>query len=386
MIDRKVADKVLEYSRQYPVITITGPRQSGKTTLCKMLFPEKDYVSMEDLDNRNQAMNDPRGFLARFPDGAIVDEIQRTPDLLSYIQTIVDDANKEGMYILTGSRQFEMMESISQSLAGRTALVKLLPFSFDEIYKDNKPDSVDEVLYRGFYPRIFDKNLNPSEALSFYVNTYIERDVRSIININDLTVFGNFLKLCAGRSGQLVNFNNLGDECGVSHNTIKSWISILEASYIIKLIRPYYKNINKRMVKASKLFFLDSGLQCYLLGALDPSHLSQHPLRGSIFETFVVSEIIKQYFHTGTPESLYFYRDYQGHEVDLVMEKALALSAVEIKSSATFNDSFTKGVRYFNKLVSGESDDYVVYAGAESFLNNDVSVVSWNHISSIKIR
>ena len=236
MIEREAASKALQLAKQYPVVTITGPRQSGKTTLCRMIFAEKDYVSLEDVDERQYAMNDPRGFLNRFPNGAVVDEIQRVPDLLSYIQTIVDDQQKEGFFIITGSQQFELLEGISQSLAGRTALLRLLPFTMNEAYDFKQFNiSLDQVLYTGFFPRIFDKKLNPTEAMLFYVNTYLERDLRLLINIKDLPKFEVFLKLCAGRTGQVLNMSALGNDCGVNHATIKSWLSVLEASYIIKL-------------------------------------------------------------------------------------------------------------------------------------------------------
>ena len=243
MIEREAASKALQLAKQYPVVTITGPRQSGKTTLCRMIFAEKDYVSLEDVDERQYAMNDPRGFLNRFPNGAVVDEIQRVPDLLSYIQTIVDDQQKEGFFIITGSQQFELLEGISQSLAGRTALLRLLPFTMNEAYDFKQFNiSLDQVLYTGFAPT---NNTQHRSAMLFYVNTYLERDLRLLINIKDLSKFEVFLKLCAGRTGQVLNMSALGNDCGVNHATIKSWLSVLEASYIIKLLRPYYKNFDK---------------------------------------------------------------------------------------------------------------------------------------------
>lgn len=250
IIARNVADKVRRFASQYPVVTITGPRQSGKTTLCRMLFGDKQYVSLEDIDERQYAEKDPRGFLNRFPGGAVIDEIQRVPDLLSYIQTMVDEKQKDGLFIITGSQQSELLERISQSLAGRTALVRLLPFSYDEIYgnKDASSRSLEQVLYTGFYPRIFDKQLNPTEAMLFYVNTYVERDLRLLINVQDLSKFEIFLKLCAGRTGQILNLSALGNDAGINHATVKRWISVLEASYIVKLLRPYYKNFNKRLI------------------------------------------------------------------------------------------------------------------------------------------
>jgi len=383
MFQRSITDKAIKYANQYPVLTITGPRQSGKTTLVKALFPEKKYISLEDLESRNLAINDPRGFLARYPDGAIIDEIQRVPDLFSYIQTIVDEKNKEGLYILTGSQQFEMMEALTQSLAGRTALIKLLPFSYEEVYKNLPVSNLNDLLYTGFYPRIFDKNLNPTEALSFYVATYLERDVRKLINVKDLALFGNFLKLVAGRSGQILNMNSLSDDCGVSHNTIRSWISILEASYLIKRVLPFYKNLNKRVIKAPKIHFLDSGLLCYLLGINEPSQLITHPLRGAIFESYVVSEVYKYYYHHGIPDNIYYFRDHQGHEVDLLIEDSLSIHLIEIKSAATFQDNYLKGLKYFEKLYTGSVTKSLIYGGEDIYKYKDTNVFNWKTVSEL---
>ncbi len=383
MFQRSIAEKTKQYAKQYPVVTITGPRQSGKTTLVKNLFPKKKYVSLEDIESRNQAEQDPKGFLARYPEGAIIDEIQRTPDLFSYIQTIVDEKNKEGMFILTGSQQFEMMENLSQSLAGRTAIVKLLPFSYEEVYTNSPPSDLYNLLYTGFYPRIFDKNLNPTEAMSFYVSTYLERDVRKLINVKDLSIFGNFLKLLAGRSGQILNMNSLSDDCGISPNTIRSWVSILEASYIIKRVSPYYKNLNKRLIKAPKIHFLDSGLLCYLLGITEPEQLVTHPLRGAIFESYIVSEVYKYYYHNGIPDSIYYFRDYQGHEVDLLIENSLSINLIEIKSSATFQENYLKGLKYFEKNYTGAITKSLIYGGEEIYKYKDTDILNWKNVSGL---
>jgi len=383
MFQRSIAEKTKRYAKQYPVVTITGPRQSGKTTLVKNLFPKKKYVSLEDIESRNQAEQDPKGFLARYPEGAIIDEIQRTPDLFSYIQTIVDEKNKEGMFILTGSQQFEMMENLSQSLAGRTAIVKLLPFSYDEVYTNSPPSDLYNLLYTGFYPRIFDKNLNPTEAMSFYVSTYLERDVRKLINVKDLSIFGNFLKLLAGRSGQILNMNSLSDDCGISPNTIRSWVSLLEANYIIKRVSPYYKNLNKRLIKAPKIHFLDSGLLCYLLGITEPEQLVTHPLRGAIFESYIVSEVYKYYYHNGIPDSIYYFRDYQGHEVDLLIENSLSINLIEIKSSATFQENYLKGLKYFEKNYTGAITKSLIYGGEEIYKYKDTDILNWKNVSGL---
>ncbi len=384
MIQREISAKTLQYANQYPVVMITGPRQSGKTTLCKMLFPEKAYVSLENLDDRQFAKNDPKGFLARFPKGAVIDEIQRVPDLLSYIQSIVDETQTEGFFILTGSQQFELLENISQSLAGRTALVRLLPLTLAEAY-GAECDSIllDHVLYTGFYPRIFDKKLNPGEAMQFYVNTYVERDLRLLINIKDLSKFEIFLKLCAGRTGQILNLSSLGNDCGVNHATIKSWISVLEASYIIKLLRPFYKNFNKRLIKSPKLYFLDTGLASFLLNINDEKQMNTHPLRGSLFENFVVSEFLKNRFNNGQTDNLFFFRDNTGNEVDLICDHGQKTDAVEVKSAQTIAPDFFKGLRFFSKLSGDIGNRMVIYGGDSSYVREDFHVTGWRDIGKI---
>lgn len=385
MIKRKLSQKILQLARQYPVVTITGPRQSGKTTLCKMLFKNKKYVSLEDIDQRNFALQDPRGFLDRLPQGGIIDEVQRVPDLLSYIQTIVDDRQKEGFFILTGSQQFELLESVSQSLAGRTAMVKLLPFTCSEAYGQKlRPSQFDTVLYTGFYPRIFDKKLNPTEAMSFYANTYVERDLRQLINVKDLSRFEVFLKLCAGRTGQIVNFSSIGNDCGINYGTIKSWISVLEASYIIKLLRPYYKNFNKRLVKSPKLYFLDTGLACFLLDIQNEKQLASHPLRGPLFESFVVSEMLKARFNKCQTDNLYYFRDNIGNEVDIILDHGINVDQIEIKSGQTIGSELFKGLKYFSGLNRDVKNSYLVYGGKESYDREKIKVTSWIDIEKIR--
>ncbi len=383
MIERRISLKVIEYSRQFPVVTITGPRQSGKTTLCKMLFQDKKYVNLEEIDERQFALEDPRGFLARFPDGAVIDEVQYAPNLFSYIQAIVDKKNKEGMFILTGSQQFEVMESISQSLAGRTAIVKLLPFSLNEAYRNLENISLYEVLFTGFLPRIFDKGISPTDMASFYISTYIERDVRKLINVKDLTKFQIVIKLLAGRSGQLLNLSSLADECDVSHNTIKSWISVLEASYLIKIHRPFYRNLNKRMVKTPKIYFLDTGLLCYLLGIREPGHIEIHPLKGEIFETFIVAELIKNRFNEGEQDNLYFYREHKGREIDVVIDNGIMLDLIEIKMSQTVSEKFFKNLNRFpaNNFISVNKK--IIFAGNESRKFKGFEIISWKDIEIV---
>jgi len=381
MIKRSIQAKIHSYIKQYPVVTITGPRQSGKTTLCKMLFPKRAYFSLEDIDIRNYARNDPRAFLEEhLGKGVILDEIQRVPELTSYIQTIVDDKAKEGLFVLTGSQNFELLNTISQTLAGRTALATLLPFSFNEIYKTASP-SLDVILQTGFYPRIHDKKLNPQEALSFYVSTYLERDIRSLINIKDISRFETFLKLCASRTGQILNLLSLANDCGINHNTAKSWLNVLEASYVIFLVRPHYKNFRKRLVKSPKLYFIDTGLAAYLLDIENSIQLVNHPLKGALFETFVVTEILKLRLNAGKRSNLYYFRDNVGNEVDLILDYGNEVIPIEIKLGKTVVSDFLKGLRYYYKLNSNSKKGYLIYGGAQNQSRSDVDIVSYKNIA-----
>lgn len=350
MIKRTMQNILLEMFHSFPVVTITGPRQSGKTTLVKMTFPDMAYISLEDLDMRQFAEDDPRGLLSQYENGLIIDEVQHVPKLLSYIQTVVDKKSKPGLFILTGSNQFEYMHSITQSLAGRTGILKLLPFSFAELYGKNTSVYLEEVMFKGFYPRIFDQNIRPQLFLSSYMESYLERDVRSLLNIRNLHQFHRFLQICAGRTGQILNMSGLGNEIGVSHKTIREWISVLEASYIIFLLKPFHRNYNKRIIKSPKLYFIDVGLSSHLLGIENFNQLKTHPLRGELFETFVVIEFLKYRFNWGLQNNLYYFRDNVGNEVDLIIETGDGLFPVEIKSGKTINSQFFKGLQYFKKL------------------------------------
>lgn len=385
MIKRHLEVKLRQWAKQYSVITVTGPRQSGKTTLCRAVFNEKPYVSLEDLDNREFARVDPRGFLAGYPQGAVIDEVQYVPDLISYIQTLVDEKQQSGMFILTGSRQFEMMETVSQSLAGRTAVARLLPFSLGELYGNAADLSLDNLLYTGFYPRIHDQHLNPTEALSFYVSTYLERDVRQIVSVTDLSRFETFLRLCAGRTGQLLNMQSIGNQCGITHNTVKSWLTVLQASGIIKLLQPWHANIGKRLVKSPKLYFLDTGLACFLLGIHKTEHLQGHPLRGTLFETFIVSEAYKQQNHAGMPEQLWFYRDSNGNEVDLLTGTELALKAYEIKSAMTVSSDFFKGLAVLERNLGALGSKSILYAGDKQMTRQSTHITPWQKIDGLFI-
>jgi predicted AAA+ superfamily ATPase len=352
MINRKIEPVLYDLASKYPVVTLTGPRQSGKTTLCRKVFPEMAYANLESPDVREYAVTDPRGFLATYTDGVIIDEIQRAPQLVSYIQGVVDERKTTCQFILTGSQQFEVMNTINQSLAGRTGLLKLLPFSISEIKGRTLPASLDALMLKGFYPRIHDQNLNPTQALGDYYETYVERDLRQLASIRDLSLFQKFIRLCAGRIGQLLNLNSLAGDTGISHTTAHAWLSILEASYIIFLLKPWYRNVSKRLIKSSKIYFYDVGLAAYLLGMESEVHVSRDPLRGNLFENLALMEIIKYRFHSGRKNATTFYRDSRGNEVDMILESGRDLFPVEVKSGATIADDFFKGLNYFSGSVS----------------------------------
>jgi len=379
MIPRAISEKLKQLSGQYPVVALTGPRQSGKTTLVRDVFTEKKYASLEDPDIREFALTDPRGFLAAYSGGAILDEVQRAPDLFSYIQTYVDEQNKEGLFILTGSFNFGLMEGISQSLAGRVGLLTLLPFSFNELESPGVlPDSLESLLYTGAYPRIYDKGLPPSEWYANYVTTYLERDVRAVKQITDLDQFQRFLKMCAGRAGQILNLTSLGNDCGITHNTARSWLSVLQAGYIVFLLQPFFKNYNKRLVKSPKIYFYDTGLLSYLLGINSPEELFIHAARGPVFETWVLSEIMKGRLNRGLREDLYFWRDNAGHEIDCIIDRGSSHLALEIKSGRTISSDYFKGLDYWLKLSKASpADAYLVYGGEVDQLRQMGKVMGW---------
>ena len=379
MIKRTLSPKLKSLAAQYPVVTLTGPRQSGKTTLAKSVFKDWGYVSLEEPDMREFASMDPRGFLDSYPKRVVMDEIQRVPDLFSYIQTHVDNLGEQGVYVLTGSSNFGLMEEISQSLAGRVAILELLPFSFSELEQAGRvPGSIEECMFTGAYPRIYDMNLEPSQWCSNYVTTYLERDVRQIKNVTDLSVFQQFLKMCAARSGQILNLSSLGNDCGISHNTAKSWLSILQAGYIVYLLRPHFKNFNKRLIKSPKIYFYDSGLLSYLLGISSPDILKIHSHRGAIFETWVISELLKGRMNRGLKENIYFWRDNVGHEIDCIAEKGDRLLPIEIKSGKTVSTDFFKGLKFYTELSQNIAvNPTLIYAGESDQLRKDVNVLAW---------
>ncbi|MDD3034831.1 MAG: ATP-binding protein [Bacteroidales bacterium] len=379
MIERALKIKLLDLINKYPIVTLTGPRQSGKSTLLKASFPDYKYVSLEDPDMRLFATEDPRGFLATYPDKTIIDEVQRVPSLFSYIQTHTDNKNKEGMYLLAGSHNFLLMEKINQSLAGRTAILKLLPFSHNEMTTGGViPSTVDDEIFNGSYPRIYDKSIAPTDYYPFYIQTYVERDVRLIRSIGDLSKFIRFLKLCAGRIGQLINLSSLANECGISVTTATSWISILEASYICYLLKPDYNNYAKRLVKAPKLYFYDTGLACSLLDIRNTSQVATHFLRGGLFENLVINEFVKTAYNKGEDPNLTFWRDSTGNEVDLLRKEGDKQYAYEIKSGATYSTDFFKGISKWAKLSGTPSERcFTIYNGEKNINTSQGDVLAW---------
>ncbi|MCK5807954.1 ATP-binding protein [bacterium] len=378
MISRTISQHVLRMATQYPVVTITGPRQAGKTTLVKKLFHEKPYITLEDIDSMERAERDPRRFLASFPDGAVIDEVQRVPHLLSYMQGIVDERQMNGMFILTGSYQLTLMRSITQSLAGRSAIVELLPFSIDEVSSTYPIQSIDELLFKGFYPRIYDQDLDPQQALNFYLKTYVERDLRELSQIHNLSLFKKFMRMCAGRTGQILNISNLANSVGVSQPTAREWISLLEASYIIFLLEPYFVNIKKRLVKSPKLYFYDTGLATFLMGINEQRQLHTHPLRGNLFENMIVMDILKQRYNAGRDNNLTFYRDHKGNEVDVIFGIAQHVLPIEIKSGETVTKEYFKGLKYFEKLFPDlPYGQAVIYGGNKYYQQEETQIVNF---------
>jgi predicted AAA+ superfamily ATPase len=375
MINRSIEPVLKELTGKYPVVTITGPRQSGKTTLSRKAFPDMAYANLERPDTREFAASDPKGFLGSYPDGVILDEIQRAPHLLSYIQAIVDERSTPGQFILTGSQQIEVLNTISQSLAGRTALLKLLPFSMAELGRRYLPPSVDRLLLTGFYPRIYDRQLDPTQALGDYFETYVERDMRQIAAIKDLALFQKFVRLCAGRIGQILNLQSLGNDAGISHTTARAWMSLLEASYILFILPPWYRNISKRLIKSPKLYFYDVGLASYLLGLENERHVSRDPLRGNLFENLVVIEALKYRYNRGRKSNLCFYRDGKGNEVDLILTIGADFFPMEIKAGETVTSDYFKGLKHFMKVIPDlPLGSGLIYGGPERQVRSDTRI------------
>jgi predicted AAA+ superfamily ATPase len=386
MINRDARIKLLYLSNSFKAIAVIGPRQAGKTTLVKTTFPDKPYYSLENPDIRNFAIDDPRGFLKSMPNGAILDEVQRVPLLFSYLQEILDNSSEKGIFILTGSNNFLLQENISQTLAGRVAYLNLLPFTANELEsKKLLPKTDEEVLFKGFYPPIYDQNINPTDWMPNYIKTYIERDVRQIKNITDLLVFEKFMRVLAGRTGQELNLSAISNEVDVNLKTIQSWIGILENSFIIYLLKPYHQNYNKTIVKRPKVYFYDTGLVCSFLRISNAEQLEIHPLKGSLFETMVVIELVKKFTNIGIAPPLFYWRDKTGHEIDVVVDNDGKLTPIEIKSGKTINTDFFKHLKYWNNL-SKNDNSLIIYSGNQEQQRSDGTVVTnWHNIKDINI-
>lgn len=381
MIQRIAKDKLKDLASKFKAVAVTGARQTGKTTLVKQVFKSKPYLSLENPDTRNFALEDPRGFLETYRNGAILDEVQRTPGLFSYLQEILDNSKTKGLFILSGSNNFLLQQSISQTLAGRVGYINLLPFSIAELKKSKLiPASDDELMLKGFYPPIYDQKIPSIDWCPNYIRTYIEKDVRQIKNITDLIVFEKFIKLLAGRSGQELNYSALSVETGVDVKTVQSWIGILESSFIVYLLKPHHKNFNKTIVKRPKLYFYDTALVCYLLGIRNTSQLTTHPLRGAIFEGMVVTELIKKRTNAGLEINLFYWRDKTGHEIDIIVDDGGKLHPIEIKSGKTINTEFFKNIEYWSNL-SKSNKSILLYAGEQSQKrSNGKEILNWRSL------
>jgi uncharacterized protein len=383
MIPRSSAQSLQRLAKGFPIVALTGPRQSGKTTLAQAVFPDKPYVSLENPQEREFAQMDPSGFLRRFDQGAVLDEVQRCPSLLSWLQGLVDARGRMGDFVLTGSAQFDLISGITQSLAGRVGRVELLPLTARELAGAGKlPARLDALLFSGGYPALFDRELSPADWFANYVASYLERDVRQLLGIRDLATFQRFVKMCAARSGQMLNLSALGADCGISAMTAREWLSVLEASYLVMRLQPYHQNFGKRLVKTPKLYFLDVGLMAWLIGVQDVSSLATHASRGAMFETFVISELVKHRFNAGRPADLYFWRDNIGHEVDIVFETPDGLQALEIKSGATFASDWPASVQKWKRLARKEAlPPLILYGGEGDFERDGCRVLGWREFS-----
>ena len=380
-INRSLVKTAREAFKYFPVLTITGPRQSGKTTMIKSEFTHLPYFSMEDIDIRRFAMNDPRGFLNQHPKGMILDEVQNTPELLSYIQGLVDEDSSK-RYILSGSSQFSVIKQITQSLAGRTAMLELLPLSYQEIKSEADKKSLDNILYSGFYPAIYAGKNIPKLLYPSYTKTYLERDVRDLLNVKDIMLFQKFMRLCAGRIGSLFVASDLASELGVTVNTIKSWLSVLQASYIITMLPPWLENTTKRLVKTPKLYFCDTGLASYLLDIENEKLLMRDKMRGHLFENFIVTEALKFRYNQGKESNLYFVRDSNGNEVDLILKHGDSFKCIEVKSSQTYNSEFEKGLKSVDSILGDRiTDKAIIYAGDYENTEGKIKLINYKNIS-----
>jgi hypothetical protein len=382
MINRTAAVRLKKLASAFKSVAVVGPRQSGKTTLCKTLFPNKPYISLENPDNLEYAKTDPRGFLGQYKNGAILDEIQRAPHLFSYLQQVLDETKKKGLFILTGSNNFLLQENISQSLAGRIAYLTLLPLSLQELNESKKlkADYSWHILHGG-YPEVITKKIAAADWYAGYINTYAERDVRQIKNISNLSQFTKLLKLCAGRTGQILNLTSLSNDCGIDQKTVAAWLSVLQSSYIIYLLKPYHGNFNKRIIKTPKLYFYDTGVACSLLGISHTKQIAIHTAKEPLFENMMVSELLKQRFNAGMADNLFYWRDKTGNEVDIVLDKAGDLTAMELKAGETISQDFFKGIEYFGALNKKPIQKVLVYGGKEEQKrSNGIIVKPWNKL------
>ena len=383
MIYRESAELLKELASSFKAIAITGPRQSGKTTLAKSFFLNKPYITLENPTDRNLALADPISFLSAFPNGAVLDEAQKAPELFSYLQGILDSDDEKGKFVLTGSNNFLLLESISQSLAGRVGYLDLLPFSIHESELcPQPPATLEENIFLGGYPSVVHDRTKPDAWVASYVRTYVERDVRLVKNISDLMTFQRFLYLCAGRIGQQINLTNLANDTGVDHKTIQSWLGVLQASYIVYTLPSYYKNFNKRLTKTPKLYFYDTGLACYLLGIKNASELTNHGYRGPLFENFIITELLKNRYNKGQRSNLYYWRDSSGNEIDVLIDNGSSQIPLEIKSAATLNMDFFKGLAYWEKLT-GQMGGHLVYSGEGSRSHKNFSVFNWKDTGNL---
>ena len=386
MIHRNLCAPLRQLASSMPAVVVTGPRQSGKTTLCRYTFPDKPYVSLEPLNVRDYAVTDPRGLLRDYPDGAILDEIQQAPDLLSYLQEEIDERPEPGRFILTGSQHFALTEAITQTLAGRIAILNLLPPSFDELQRfGDIPGDLWTLVWTGAYPRIYDRKLDAQRWLADYATTYVQRDVRQVLNVADLEAFTTFLRLTGGRTANELNLSSLGGDAGVTHPTVRAWLSVLETSFICVRLPAWHRSFRKQVVKSAKIHFLDTGLACYLLGITEPRQLKHHPLRGALFESWVVSEVMKWRAHRGLPQRMFHLRHAKGLEIDLIVEEGSRVMAVEVKSASTVaRDFFTSLKRVGDDIAARdphvEFDARIIYGGDATQRRGDATVIPWNRL------
>lgn len=383
MIKRHIESEFLQLLGEYPIVTILGPRQAGKTTLARRLLPDYAYVNLEHPETRAFAQDDPKAFLAQYPGKVIFDEIQRLPELLSYLQVAVDNQRENGRYVLTGSHQLALREAIAQSLAGRTAILHLLPFSIAELVDNDLGFAkAEDYIYQGFLPRIYDQQQRPSTAYANYYQTYVERDVRQLINLKDVAQFQKFMKLVAGRVGQLMDYSSLAGDVGVSATTVKHWLSILEASFILYKLPPYFENFGKRVIKTPKYYFIDTGLLCFLLGIENPQQVARDPLIGQLFENLVVIDVLKNFYNKGKLDNLYFFRDSNGLEADLLLQQGRQLMPIEIKSSSTYKPELLKGLKRIMELSPQMANAHLVYSGDAMEFSNGINAIRFSELAS----